>query len=102
MNNINNENMNNINNNDDDNMRKFVCSSEYFSGFTVMINLTHMETIDDIVIYFKNSLINILQEHNFERLMELVNNRNFHIHSYTIGEILISSHDEIFYICDHC
>ena len=85
-----------------ENLRKFICSSKYFSGFNIMINLTEVETINDIIYIFKNNLMNILQNYNFERLIERVNNCNFHIHSYTIEQILISSPNDIFYICDHC
>tara|TARA_B100000745_G_scaffold226863_1_gene151859 strand:+ start:221 stop:487 length:267 start_codon:yes stop_codon:yes gene_type:complete len=83
-------------------IRKFICSSEYFSGFNIMIDLTEINTIDDILIIFKNHLINCLQNHNFERLIDIANNRHFHIHSYLIEDILNSNPNEIFYICDHC
>lgn len=82
--------------------RKFVCSSEYFSGFTVMVNLTEIDTINDIINIFKNHLLNVLRSHNFELLIEIVNQRKFHIHSYTIEDILTSSPNEMFYICDKC
>jgi len=84
------------------NNRKFICSSEYFSGFFVMININEIQTIDDIIIKFYNKLINILQNNHFEKLVEIAKNRNFHIHSYEIEDILSSSPNDMFYICDHC
>ena len=90
---------NNINN---INYRKFICSSEYFSGFFVMINIDEIHTMDDIITTFYNKLINILQNNNFEKLIEIAGDRNFHIHSYEIEDILSSSPNDVFYICDHC
>jgi len=34
-------------------------------------------------------------------LVKKINNTNFHIHSYTIEDILVSKSEDIFYICDH-
>ena len=82
--------------------RKFICSSNYFSGFSVRVNLTHVNTIDDIINIFKNKLFDTLKNHNFEILIEVAKKKNFHIHDYTIEDILTSSPNDYFYICDHC
>ena len=41
------------------------------------------------------------EENNFTNLIKLLNERNLHIHGYTIEDILVSKKDTIFYICDH-
>ena len=70
--------------------RTFVASSELFSGFSTRINITFISTLNDICQQFKKDLKEVLEKHNF------------HIHSYTIEDILISKTDDIFYVCDHC
>jgi len=95
--------MDNNNNNYNYNYhRDFICSSELFSDFKVSISLANIDTIDDIILIFKKELIQALEKNNFTRLIEKVNHCNFHIHSYSIEDILTSSINDIFYICDHC
>ena len=81
--------------------RTFIASSETFSGFRVNIPLTDVGTIDDIITIFKNELHMVLKKNNFEILLEKLNICNFHIHEFTIEDILTSKQEDIFYICDH-
>jgi hypothetical protein len=81
--------------------RTFIASSETFSGFRVNIPLTNVETIDDIITIFKNELHMVLKKNNFDLLLEKLEISNFHIHEFTIEDILTSKHEDIFYICDH-
>jgi len=81
--------------------RTFIASSETFSGFRVNIPLTDVETIDDIITSFKNALHIILKNNNFDLLLEKLEITNFHIHEFTIEDILTSKQEDIFYICDH-
>jgi len=82
--------------------RKFVSSSETFSGFSVFIDLTQVETLDDIIIFFKKNLEGVLKENNFEALIDIFKKTPFHIHTHTIEQLLTSEMNEIFFICDHC
>ena len=82
--------------------RLFIASSEVFSHFQVEIPLDNISTIEDIIILFKEELNNVLKKNNLINLMNQLNETNFHIHSYTIEDILTSKPEEIFYICDHC
>ena len=81
--------------------RKFVCSDKHFSGFSTLIDITQIETIDDIVKSFKINLLEVLKENNFENLIEKFNKKEFHIHEITIEHILTSDINELFYICHH-
>ena len=81
--------------------RKFIASSDIFSDFTVEISLYQISTIDDIIKNFKENLIEVLQEHNFSMLINILENKDFHIHTFTIDDILTSKVDDVFYICDH-
>lgn len=82
--------------------RKLVASSELFSGFTVYIDITEVETLDDIVEYFKKKLKETLIKNNFENLVLRLNDTKFHIHTFKIEDILVSSINDTFYVCDHC
>ena len=82
--------------------RKFVVSCEIFSGYNSMIDITLIESIDDIITFFKKKLESVLKEHNLEALIEILKKTNFHIHSHTIEDILTSDINDIFFICNHC
>ena len=81
--------------------RKFIASSDLFSDFQLDISLYNVSSIEDIIKIFVSSLKEVLENNNLTMLVKILNERNFHIHSYTIEEILTSNYDSIFYICDH-
>jgi hypothetical protein len=81
--------------------RKFIASSDIFSDFTVEISLYQISTIDDIIQKFKEELVELLQKHTFTMLLHILENKEFHIHTYTIDDILSSKIEQVFYICDH-
>ena len=82
--------------------RTFIASSELYSGFRVNIDIRYINTLDDIVKIFLDELKLVLKQNNFEVLLEKVVDKEFHIHSYTLEDILTSNPDHIFYICNHC
>lgn len=81
--------------------RKFIASSDLFSNFQVDISLYEVSTVDEIIKKFVLELKGVLEKNNLSMLVNILNNRKFHIHNYTIEEILISNYDAVFYICDH-
>lgn len=81
--------------------RKFIASSDLFSNFQLEISLYNVSSIEDIIKIFVSSLKEVLENNNLTMLVKILNERSFHIHSYTIEEILTSNYDSIFYICDH-
>lgn len=82
--------------------RIFEASCETFSGFQVNINITLIDTIDDIIKIFTKKLGNVLELNNLVLLKEKLNNINFHIHMATIEEIFLSTKEDTIYICNHC
>ena len=82
--------------------RTFEASCETFSGFQVNINITKIDTIDDIIKIFTKKLGNVLELNNLVLLKEKLNNINFHIHMATIEEIFLSGKEDTLYICNHC
>ena len=59
------------------------------------------DTTEDICDKFKKSLQNVLQEHNFENLLEHLKKKIFHIHDKKMETILTSDTDDLFYVCFH-
>ena len=84
------------------NIKRFICSSELFSSYELDIDVNFYDSIDSIIDYFKNDMIELFNKHRLHGLVEQMNNTRFHIHSYTIEDILISDIGTIYYICDHC
>ena len=82
--------------------RTFIASSELYSGFRVNIDIRYVNTLDDIVKIFLDEMKLVLKQNNFEVLLEKVVDKEYHIHSYTLEDILTSNPDHIFYICNHC
>lgn len=82
--------------------RLFIASSELFSNFQVEIPLYNISTIEGIIVLFKEELNTVLKKNNLTNLMNQLNVTNFHIHSYSIEDIMTSKPEDVFYICDHC
>jgi hypothetical protein len=81
--------------------RKFIASSEIFSNFEVDISLYNITTIEDIIKIFVFSLKEVLEKNKLTMLVKMLEKKSFHIHNYSVEEILVSNYDSIFYICDH-
>ena len=84
------------------NFRQFIASSELFSGYEVMLDLNYCNSLDDIVNSFYDNLQNCLTLNKFVVLLDELKDCRFHIHTYTLEDIILSDKNMIFYICDHC
>ena len=81
--------------------RRFVCSDEHFSGFTIIIDIRQIETIEDIIKIFNKLLLESLKDKNFENLIMILKTKGFHIHNVSIEDILTSGINDLHYICHH-
>ena len=84
------------------NIKKFSASSELFSGFQADIDVNYFGSNEEISEFFKNKLIKLFEDNKLEYLKDKARYANFHIHTHSFEEILISERNTIFYICDHC
>ena len=82
-------------------MRTFIASSELFCDYTLEISLFNVSNIDDIISEFKLSLIKVFEDNNLNNLKKIVEKTHFHIHDFTIEDILVSDSKQAFFICDH-
>jgi hypothetical protein len=84
------------------NIRKFVASSELFSGYEVNIDLNYCNSLDDIVNTFYDNLHSFLESYNLVQLVNKVKQCKFHIHSFTFEDIILADKNNLYYVCDHC
>ena len=82
-------------------IRKCKVSCKYFQGFEVDLDLDYINTIDEICIQVKSTLITHLETYKFESLLDKAKSIHFHIHDYDIGQILMMQENEILWICNH-
>ena len=90
-----------VNNIENKYLRKFICSDEHFSGYSCLIDVREVDTLEDIFDKFKKSLQNVLQELHFENLLDNLKKKRFHFHGVKMTEILTSDTEDIFYVCCH-
>ncbi len=81
--------------------RTFIFSSSLFSNYTTQISLYQVSTIDEIVNIAKDELMTLFNDHNLTNLVQILEEKKLHIHSFTIEQILTSKKEDVFYICDH-
>lgn len=80
--------------------RKCIFSSNYFNGFEVDIDVYTHNTIERILDYARNRLIQYLESGNLIDLSLIARRRDFHVHNIRMEDI--NDHpDVIIYICDH-
>lgn len=84
------------------NNKKFKISDRTFSGYAVDLDMEYYDSLDKICTAVKNNLIQFLKLHNLEILQNQAKQTNFHIHDYSIEDILISDKERIFWCCSHC
>ena len=82
------------------NLRKFILSCKYFSGFSCSVDLDNHDNIDTVIDEVKLKLRRVLKENNLSILLQHLDSTNYHIHDYTFADALMKSHP--FYICSHC
>ena len=83
--------------------RRFIISCNHFQGFATKINIEKVSNLDivNIINIVKNDLKLHLKKYNFEALLEIFNQKNFHVHNETIESILNKNNEDITYICTH-
>ena len=82
--------------------RRFIDSSEYFSGYEVFIDITIHNSLDNIINYFYEHLMKTLTDNKFEVFIDYLKERKLHIHDFTFEDIKAMNPDNVNYICDHC
>lgn len=80
--------------------RKIIASSDTFWGYTQIYDIRLYDNFDQIIKEFHNSLLKTLQDNNLVVLFEKCEKCNFHCHTHTFEEVLLTEKD--IYLCDHC
>ena len=81
--------------------RKIRGSSDLFSGFERDIDIRYYNTLEEIITYFKNELLNVFNENKLEILYQKCSESYFHIHTHNFNEILLLNPNDVIYICDN-
>lgn len=84
------------------NIRKIIFSSELFSGFTVFVDITEHETLEDIEKFCVATLSKTLTAFNFIEQISRLNEMNFHIHDLSFEDIKGLTFEDGVYICGCC
>lgn len=85
------------------NTRTFQLSEKYLWGYNTTVDLDEVESIEEIIKIVLDRCKEFLKQNNMLGLvdhLELIRN-NFHIHNCEFGHILMSSPEEVIYICCH-
>jgi len=80
----------------------FKISDELFQGYEVVLDLDYYETMEGIYEQVTSTLKAHLELHKFERLLERLKLKKFHIHDETFGSVLLKSQTDIVWVCSHC
>ena len=85
------------------NLRTVALSDTDFSHFQTNVDLDEVDSIDDVISYVTNQLKSILTENNLVSLSERFDRHEWHVHDYTIVDMLTDDDvDRVYYVCSHC
>lgn len=85
------------------NLRTVAISDTDFSHFQTTVDLDDVESIEDIILTVTDRLKNMLANNNLVSLSDRVDRRTWHVHDYTIVDMLTDNNvDKVYYVCSHC
>ena len=85
------------------NLRTVAISDTDFSHFQTTVDLDDVESIEDIILTVTDRLKNMLANNIFVSLSDRVDRRTWHVHDYTIVDMLTDNNvDKVYYVCSHC
>ena len=80
----------------------FKISDDLFQGFEVVLDMDYFENTEEICTQVEKTLKTHLELHKFERLIESLKTKKFHIHDEEFGSILLKTQEQVVWICTHC
>jgi hypothetical protein len=85
------------------NIRTFQISEKYLWGYNTKLDLDEVESIEQAIKIVLDRCKEFLKQNNMLGLVDYLelSRKNFHIHNYEFGHILMSKPEEIVYICCH-
>ena len=83
-------------------IKTFALSSKLFSYYEKKIDITKVDSIEEIIVIVVTELDELLISNHLEILSEKLNEGKWHIHGLSFEEIKKESSPAKFYICDHC
>ena len=81
----------------------FGVSSDLFQGYRRKVRRDEIESIEGVIEMIRGDLIRELERLHLGVLCEKLRYRRFHVHGYTLLDVLRSDQAEkVWYVCDHC
>ena len=71
-----------------DTLIECVIDSHLFGGFSTMVSLRNIESVDDIIVIVVSTLYNVLNSYNLKSLVSHLDDLSFHIEKFTYQEII--------------
>ncbi len=84
------------------NIRNACISGGTLWGYETFVDLDTCENLQDIINVCITSAKDTLRSIKLIDLSDTIKESDFHIHSYTFEDILMTESDFIIYICNHC
>ena len=85
-------------------MYTFELSSVLFQGFRIRLSREELYSLDYVCMRIHQELKDVLESHHFVELMNHLQTQQWHIHDYTLQDLLQCSVQEeeqrIWYICE--
>lgn len=72
-------------------------SSKLFGGFQTEIDISLVSSLEDIIVFATSVLFDVLERNNFQDLLRIARQTNFHVHNVTFEEAISNG----LWICDH-
>ena len=84
-------------------LRKFQVSEKYLWGFSTLIDLNEVSSIEEIINITLGECRKFLKNNNLLGLVDHLDiiKKEFHIHGNDLNSILATKPDEIIYVCCH-
>ena len=83
------------------NFRKVEMSDNLFGGYHCSVDLDAVDSLQEIVDQIVAKLTHLIEENGLSSLKTELQNKDFHIHSFQFGEILMSEPDATIWVCGH-
>ena len=84
------------------NIRNVCISGGTLWGYETLVDLDMCENLQDIINVCITAAKDTLRSIKLIDISDTIKESDFHIHSYTFEDILMTEPDFIIYICNHC
>jgi len=81
---------------------KFILSDELFQGFSVSLDKDDIESLEHVASCVAEKLKSELEKLHLEYLRDRLKQKNFHIHDFSLMDLLQGDDNATYYVCSGC